>query len=144
LVVQLFQTVPTADAANAGALTGAGVYILGSDSACSIARHHTLDAKGKIRSTTFQLMGRKTNSSTSGGRGANNDEATKPVYFRLVREGNSISSKFGTDGKTWKPLWTYEGEFPPEVTVGVFAENTGVKGYEAVFEGLKLDTGDKK
>lgn len=143
--VQFVQSIPAADAANAGALTSIGVYVLGGSSACAISRQHTSDAGGQVKAGNFRLQGRKTNSSTSGSRGASGDEATKPVTVRLVREGSKIQSKYSTDGKTWKSLWAgYEGEFPAEVTVGVFAENTGTKGLDAVFDGFKIDTGEKK
>jgi regulation of enolase protein 1 (concanavalin A-like superfamily) len=144
LTVQLTQTLPTADKANAGTFAGAGVYVLGGSACGTISLHHTAGADGAAGTSQFRLMGKTTNSSTSDSRGMAKGEADKPITLRLVREGNRIKSSYNTDGKTWKTLWTYEGEFANEVTVGVYVENTGAKGYEAVFDGFKVDTGEKK
>jgi len=144
LTVQLAQTLPAADKANAGTFAGAGVYVLGGSACGTISLHHTAGADGAAGTSQFRLMGKTTNSSTSGGRNMAKGETDKPITLRLVREGNRIQSSYNTDGKTWKTLWTYEGEFANDVTVGVYAENTGAKGYKAVFDGLKIDTGEKK
>jgi regulation of enolase protein 1 (concanavalin A-like superfamily) len=144
LTVQLTQTRPATDKENAGSFAGAGVYILGGAGCCSVSLHHTAGSDGAVNNSQFRLTGKTTHSSTSGARGTSKDEATKPIALRLVREGNQIKTTYSTDGKTWKTIWNYDGEFAHDVTVGVYAENTGAKGYEAVFEGLKVETGEKK
>jgi len=144
LSVEFTSSQPTEDKANAGTFAGVGVYVRADNSCCAMALHHTADANGAPKTAQFRLMGRKTNSSTSGTRQAGKDDVAKPVAVRLVREGNRVQTSYSTNGKTWKTMWSYDGDFPGEVTVGVYAENTGGKGYDAVFEGLKIDTGEKK
>jgi hypothetical protein len=144
LTVTWVQSRPTDDKANAGTFAGVGFYVRGGDACSSVHLHYTADDSGAYASANFILNGCTTNSSTRGTRQAGKDERTSPITMTLTREGNKVHTKYSLDGKKWKPMWTYDGNFPPEVTVGVFAENTGTKGYDALFEGLKIEAGEKK
>jgi hypothetical protein len=144
MTVKLLHTLPKPNVSNAGALSGAGVYVLGGDFASSVALHHIADVTGVARTAGYRLWNRKFNDSTSESCVATDDEVMKFVTIELIREGNKVAWRCNGVGNNWRPLRTFDGEFPTEVTVGVYAENTGAKGYEAVFEGLKVETGEKK
>jgi regulation of enolase protein 1 (concanavalin A-like superfamily) len=70
--------------------------------------------------------------------------ADKPVYLRLTRKGSEFTTATSPDGKTWVPDSKHVLELTSKVRVGVVANHSGNKPYEAEFESLTVTESVKR
>jgi regulation of enolase protein 1 (concanavalin A-like superfamily) len=71
-----------------------------------------------------------------GGRARGYAEYRAPAefgYLQLQRKGKEVTSHFSSDGKKWKPLFTFEAGWSDAVKVGVVAENSYNAEFTATF-----------
>lgn len=67
----------------------------------------------------------------------------QPVYLRLTRQGNRISTTFSNDGVNWMQTNSVTVQFPQKIKVGVDAINTSKQPFTVEFGEFKLVSAHK-
>lgn len=101
-----------------------------------IARRVVANGPGEsqVQTRTWQV-GASSGSATSDGRAT----PTTPLWLRITRRGNTVSSAYSHDGENWNTFSNHTGELPAALKVGVMAAHSCDTGFTATFEGFAVE-----
>jgi hypothetical protein len=151
--VKVVKTALPADYGPEG-LAGAGLIVTDADQAATFQRFHTIASTsggGSNRVECYRFSSSFTDPPSamkagvfSMGGHLPSGAADKPVYLKVTRTGSTVSTATSADGTAWVSDSKHTLKLSRTVRVGVFANHSGKKPYEAEFESFTVSTPSQK